>query len=158
MNLKYGLIALVGLGFSANVSAQALTCSDITFTPDAFAAYQQADAACLEIVDRDGGLFAKMTVRIVAQTSSGTHFRFRHADGELGPSHKAQLPAAFMTRVNNQTVALKDIAVRQDVNVYIGQDFWTVNPVEVVEAAAPPPPPPALATPGWPSPEPPVFP
>ena len=138
MTLKYGLIALVGLGFSANVSAQDLTCSDITFTPEAFAAYQQADAACLEIVDRDGGLFAKMTVRIVAQTSSGTHFRFRHADGELGPSHKAQLPGTFQTRVNGQSVSLQDIAVRQDVNVYVGEDFWTPTVVfeeELVEEA-----------------------
>ena len=47
MNLKYGLIALAGLGISANVSAADLACSDITFTHEAFAAYQQADTACL---------------------------------------------------------------------------------------------------------------
>ena len=63
-----------------------------------------------------------------------------------------------MTRVNNQEVALKDIAVRQDVNVYVGQDFWTVNPVEVVEAAAPPPPPPPPPPAPEPEPEPEVLP
>lgn len=158
MNLKYGLIALAGFGISANVSATDLSCSDITFTPEAFAAYQEADAACLEMVDRDGGTFAKMVVRIVAQTSSGTHVRFRLADGELGPSHKSQLPRGFMTRVNDEAVALKDIAVRQDVNVYVGEDFWTVNPVEVVEAAAPPPPPPPPPPAPEPEPEPEVLP
>ncbi len=90
VNLKYGLIALAGLGISANVSAADLTCSDVTFTPEAYAAYEFVDKACLEMVDRNGGTYAKMTAKIVAQTSSGTHIRFRHADGELGPSHKSQ--------------------------------------------------------------------
>ena len=43
MNLKYGLVALVGLGLSANVSATDLTCNDIEFSPEAFAAYEFAD-------------------------------------------------------------------------------------------------------------------
>jgi len=102
MNLKYGLVAIAGLGLSANVSATELTCSDITFTPDAYASYEFIDQACLEVVDRDGGTFAKTTARIVAQTSSGTHFRFRHADGELGPSHKSKLPRAFRTMINDK--------------------------------------------------------
>ena len=56
LNLKYGLVALVGLGLSANVSAADLTCADIEFLPAAFAAYEFADKACLDVVDRHGGL------------------------------------------------------------------------------------------------------
>lgn len=156
MNLKYGLIALAGLGISANVSAADFTCSDITFTPEAFASYEYADAACLDIVDRDGGTYVKLTARIVAQTSSGTHFRFRHADGELGPSHKSNLPKTFRTMINNKPVAIKDLAVRQDVNIYVGEDFWARPPVVVAEAAPPPPPPPPPAP--EPEPEPEVLP
>ena len=156
MNLKYGLVAIAGLGLSANVSATELTCSDITFTPDAYASYEFIDQACLEVVDRDGGTFAKTTARIVAQTSSGTHFRFRHADGELGPSHKSKLPRAFRTMINNKPVAIPDLAVRQDVNIYIGEDFWSRPPVVVAEAAPPPPPPPPPAP--EPEPEPEVLP
>ena len=36
LNLKYGLVALMGLGISANVSAVDYTCADITFTPEGF--------------------------------------------------------------------------------------------------------------------------
>ena len=60
LNLKYGLIALAGLGFTANVSADDhWTCGDLTFTPEAYAAYEFVDKACLEVVDRDGVDFAK---------------------------------------------------------------------------------------------------
>ena len=81
VNLKYGLIALAGMGISANVSA--LECSDVTFTPEAYAAYEFVDKACLEMVDRNGGTYAKMTALVVAQAGSGTHVRYRHADGDL---------------------------------------------------------------------------
>jgi len=157
VNLKYGLIALAGLGISANVGATDLTCSDLTFTPEAYTAYAEVDKACLEVVDRNGGTYAKLTAKVVAQTGSGTHFRFRHADGELGPSHKSQLPRAFMTRVNNQPVALQDIAVRQEINIDVSDEYWALPVVEVAAAAPPPPPPPPPPEPE-PEPEPEVLP
>ena len=98
VNLKYGLIALAGMGLSANVSAQDLTCADLTFSADAFAAYESVEQACLEVVDRDGQLYAKMTAQVVAQTASGTHVRYTHADGSLGPSHLVKNPG-FLTMI-----------------------------------------------------------
>jgi len=158
MNLKYGLIALAGLGISANVSAADLTCSDITFTPEAFAAYEFIDQACLEMVDRDGGTYAKLTAKVVAQTSSGTHVRYRHADGELGPSHKSNAPQNFETMLSGKSVKVKDLAVRQDINIYISDKYWAPPVVEVAEAAPPPPPPPPPAPEPEPEPEPEVLP
>ena len=161
VTLKYGLIALAGMGISANVSA--LECTDITFTPEAYAAYEFIDKACLEIVDRDGGTFAKMTAKVVAQTGSGTHLRYRHADGDLGPSHKSNAPSNFVTHLQGTAVKVKDLAVRQDINIYVGKEYWSGPVVEVaaaaaavVAAAAPPPPPPAPEP--EPEPEPEVLP
>ena len=159
VNLKYGLIALAGLGISANVNAADFTCSDITFTPEAYAAYESIDKACLDIVDRDdGGTYVKLTARIVAQTSSGTHIRYRHADGDLGPSQKSRTPLRWSTQIGGKDIKLQDLAVRQDVKVYIPGQFWSVPEVEVAAApaAAPPPPPPAPEP--EPEPEPEVLP
>lgn len=153
VNLKYGLIALAGMGLSANVSAQDLSCGDITFSPEAFAAYEFVDQACLEMVDRDGTTFAKLTGQVVAQTASGTHIRYTHADGSLGPSHQAANPG-FETMIAGEPVMVKDLAVRQSVNVYISDEFWAPPPVEVEPAAAPPPPPPPPPPAPEPEPEP----
>jgi len=154
MNLKYGLIALVGLGITANVSATDLTCSDIVFSDTAYASYEFADQACLGLVDRDGGTYVKMTARIVAQTVGSTRVRFIHADGELGPSHKANLGKDFQTRIAGKTIALKDLAVRQEMNIYISDAHWSVPPVEVEEPMAAPPPPPPPPPEPEPEPEP----
>jgi hypothetical protein len=151
-HLKLGLIALAGMGISANVSAQDLTCGDLTFTPEAYAAYEFVDQACLEMVDRDGRNFAKMTAQVVAQTASGTHVRYTHADGTLGPSHQANNPG-FETSIEGEPVTVADLAVRQSVNVYMSDEFWAGPPAEVVAAAEPPPPPPPPPPPA-PEPEP----
>jgi hypothetical protein len=161
VNLKYGLIALAGMGISANASATDLTCSDITFTPEAYASYEFADKACLEMVDRDGGTYAKMTATVVAQAGSGTHLRFRHQDGDLGPSHKSNMPRDFELNIGGKSIELKDLANRQEMNIYVSDVYWAEPVVEVAAAAAaapPPPPPPPPAPEPEPEPEPEVLP
>ena len=157
MNLKYGLVALLGLGISANVSAVDYTCADITFTPEAFEAYEFVDKACLDIVERDGGVYAKLTARIVAQFANYTQVRYQHADGEMGPTTRTQPGAAFQTGVDGNTVKLADLAVRSDANVYVPMKFWSppapvaaavaAAPAVAAAAVAPPPPPPPAPEP-----------
>ena len=159
VNLKYGLIALAGLGISANVSATDLTCSDLTFSPEAFAAYEFIDSACLDVVDRDGGTYAKLTATVIAQTAGGTRIHYKHSDGTNGPGHMSEAPSDFVTMINGQPRKMGDLNVRQDVNVYLSDSFWTGPAVEVAAAAPPPPPPPPPPAPEpEPEPEPEVLP
>ena len=131
-NLKYGLIALAGLGITANANAD-LTCDDIVFSPEAFAAYALIDKACLEMVTRDNGkMYAKLTAKVVAQTPSGTHLRYRLPNGELAPSHLSAAPKAFETMMGGKPVEMKNLKVRQDINVYVGNEYW-VNAAAIVE-------------------------
>lgn len=140
MNLKYGLVALAGLGLSANVSATDLTCSDITFTPEAFAAYEFADKACLEMVDRDGGTYAKFTATKVVppDISPGVSnfLRFKHTDGSTGPRHKSNLPRNYQVMLSGTPVRLADVDEGQDVNIYVGSEYWSAPVAEVAEAVA----------------------
>jgi len=138
LNLKNGLVAVAALGLSANVSATDLTCNDITFTPEAFAAYEFADQACLEMVDRDGGTYAKFTATKVQpqDVSPGvtTYLRFKHADGTVGPRHRSNLPRNYIIMLSDQPVRLADVDIGQDINIYVGEEFWVSN-LAVEEAA-----------------------
>jgi len=137
INLKYGLVALVGLGLSANVSASDLTCNDIEFTPEAFAAYQYADKACLDVVDRDGGTFAKFSATKVVppDISPGVSnfLRFKHSDGTMGQRKKTELPRNFLVYLDGKPVRLADVSEGQDINIYVGQEYW-VSLLAVEEA------------------------
>ena len=133
-NLKYGLIAIAGLGITANANA-ALTCDDIVFSPDAFAAYALIDQACLEIVTRDNGkVYTKMTAKVVAQTPTGTRLRYRLPSGELTPSHVSAAPKNFETMMGGKPVEMKNLQVNQDINVYVGEEYW-VDATAIVEEA-----------------------
>jgi len=138
MNLKYGLVALAGLGLSVNVSAADFTCSDIEFTPEAFAAYEFADTACLDIVDREGVTYAKFTATKVVppDVSPGvTNFlRFKHSDGTQGPRHKSNLPRNYQVMLSGKPVRLADVNPGQVVNIYVGSEYW-VAPAMVEEVA-----------------------
>jgi hypothetical protein len=124
VNLKYGLVALVGLGLSANVSATDLTCNDIQFTPEAYAAYEFVDKACLDMVDRNGTAYAKLTATIVSQVGVSTYVKFKHSDGMEGPRHKSALAKNFETMIGGKPVMLKDLPEGQEVNVYVGNEYW----------------------------------
>jgi hypothetical protein len=141
MNLKYGLVALVGLGLSANVSATDLTCNDVEFTPEAFAAYEFADKACLDMVDREGGTYAKFTATKVVppDISPGVSnfLRFKHADGTQGPRHKSNLPRNYLVMLDEKPVRLADVNEGQDINIYVGAEYWVslLQVEEMVEEA-----------------------
>jgi hypothetical protein len=157
VNLKYCLIALAGLGISAN--ANALTCDDVTFTPAAFAAYEFADKACLEMVERsDGNTYAKFTAKKVVppniKTGVSTYLRFMHRDGTLGPRHKSNLPRTYELMLSGQPVRLADIQEGQNVNIYVAEGDWTRPAVAAAAPAAAPPPPPPPAPEPEPEPEP----
>ncbi len=137
LNLKYGLVALAALGLSANVSATNLTCKDITFSPEAYAAYEYADKACLGMVDRDGQVFAKFTATKVEPLANNdgvsTYLRFKHNDGSVGPRHKSNLPRNYQIMLGDEDVRLADIDPGQEVNIYVSSDFW-VSDVAIEEA------------------------
>ena len=133
-NLKYGLIAIAGLGITANANA-ALTCDDVVFSPEAFAAYALIDQACLEMVTRDNGnTYAKLTARVAKQTTAGTHIRYKLANGEFAPSHLSTAPKDFETMIAGKLIKMKDLEVRQEINIYVGNEYW-VDATAIVEEA-----------------------
>ena len=137
VNLKSGFVALAALGLSVNVSAADLTCNDIEFTPEAFAAYQYVDKACMDVVDRHGGTFAKLTATKVVPPDIApgvsNFLRYKHNDGTTGARHKSLLPRNFQVMLDDKPVRLADVSEGQDINVYIGQEFW-VSLLAVEEA------------------------
>ena len=130
-----GLCAIIGSGFTVNVSATDLTCSDITFSPKAIAIYESIDKACLEMVDRDGKTYASLSAWVVAQTRTGTHVRFLYRSGKHGPAYKAEFPADFEIVLSDKAVRLEDLAIRQDINIYISEQYWSA-PQNAPEPAA----------------------
>lgn len=121
---------------------------------------QYIDQACMEMRDREDATYAILQATIVSQIGVSTFVRFKHADGTEGPRQKSALAKNFKTMIAGKPVKLADLPEGQEVNVYVGNEYWVAPVAQATEAAAPiatPPPPPPPPEPE-PEPEPEVLP
>jgi hypothetical protein len=136
------LILLIGMGFTVSASAADYTCADLTWSSERLAKNANIANVCLDVVDRNGGTFAKLHARIVRQGVNSTVVQYQRPDGTWSASERV-FPEGFEALIAGKNVRISDLAPRQELNVYIrGQDNFTL-PAPVVAAAPPPPPPPA---------------
>jgi len=136
------LILLFGLGFTLSASAANYTCADLTWSAQRLELNSNIANVCLEVVDRNGGTFAKLRARVVRQGVNSTVVQYQRPDGSWSPSQRV-FPEGFEALIAGKEVRIADLAPRQELNVYIrGEDNFTL-PAPVVAAAPPPPPPPA---------------
>ena len=136
------LILLFGMGFTVSASAANYTCADLTWSAERLELNSNIANVCLELVDRNGGTFAKLRARVVRQGVNSTVVQYQHPDGSWSPSQRV-FPEGFEALIAGKNVRISDLAPRQEVNVYIkGEGNFTL-PAPVVAAAPPPPPPPA---------------
>lgn len=137
--IKSSLAGIACLGFSINASAQDVTCSDLTWNADVGAGFQ---AACLDVVERDGDMWAMMQAEILDQRRTGTYYRFVLPDGSLsGREQVAPENEDFVAYLDDKPVMIKDMQAGQRVNLYLGDTYWSLpEPEPVAMAAAEPEP------------------
>jgi len=138
------LFLLIGMGFT--VSANAFTCADLTWSAERLAKNSNIADVCLEVVERNGGNYAKLRAKIVRQGVNSTVVQYQRPDGSWSASERV-FPAGFDALIAGEEVRISDLAPRQELNVYIrSEDNFSVpapaaEPVAVAVAVAPPPPP-----------------
>jgi len=145
LRVALGAIACLGFGSTA-VHAQApQTCADLDFLPAITDRWPFANDTCLEIVQRDGKTFARFEAEVVSQSANATTVRYTLRDGGLTPARRANPPAGIEAVISGVPTAIKDLPVRQKVNVYLPDTSWRQPAPAPMAAAAPPPPPPPPA-------------
>ena len=124
------LIAIALAAVAAPVSAQTdLTCADIEFGSMITDNYPDANQACLDVVEKNGELFAKTEVEVVRARGNNVTFKFRHADNTYGPVQTAELDPAWRASIQGRNVRARDLVRGQRLNVYLPQDRWEAHVV-----------------------------
>ena len=153
LKLKTGMALAACLGVSMSVNAQEVSCSDLMWNN---AAISGAADACREVVMRDGNLFAKMRAEVVAQHTGRTSYSWVMEDGSLSDRQQTNHDNQdFVTMIEGEPVAIKDLQPKQQVNVYLGSSYWSLpEPEPMAMAAAAPEPEPMAEPEPMPEPEP----
>jgi LPXTG-motif cell wall-anchored protein len=137
LKLKTGMALAACLGMSMGANAQDLTCSDLMWNDSVTSG---ADAACREVVMRDGSPYAKMRAEVVAQHTGRTSYSWVMDDGSLSDRQQVEHDNEnFVTMIEGEPVALKDLLPKQQVTVYLGNTYWSLPAPEPMAAAAPEP-------------------
>lgn len=127
--MKKILISLTALPLLAlAMPAAAVTCDEVEFTAAITDNYPNARQGCLGVVERDGQQFVHMKAELVRQPR-GNHgvFRFKHADGSMGPTHAIDVPASWRARIEGRDYRLRDLSRGQELDLYIPPDRWAVH-------------------------------
>jgi len=136
--LLFTMLVLLGaLGFTS--AAQAVTCDDVTYTDTMLASNPNIGDACLEIVERNSAMFAKLKARVVRQSVNSTIVQWQLPDGSWTEPDRTYPPYGATAEIGGKEVRISDLAPKQEVNVYvISEGNFTVAEV-AAPAAAPAP-------------------
>ncbi len=136
--MKRVIVFLVALPlFAFSSMASALTCDDVNLSADITSKYPDAQAACLEVVERDGEPYVKMKVELTRQGEPNKlTFRFKNADGTLGPTHSINPAPEWRANIAGRNYRARDLGRGQELSIYLPPDRWEAHvaaPEMVVE-------------------------
>ncbi len=140
------LVLLGALGFTS--AAQAVTCADVSYTDTMLASNPNISDACLEIVERNSAMFAKLKAKVVRQSVNSTIVQWQLPDGSWTTPDRTYPPYGATAEIGGKEVRISDLAPKQEVNVYvISEGNFTVAEVAAPAAASAPVAAPAKAAP-----------
>ena len=133
------LVLLIGLGFTMNANAQDWNCSDLSWSSERLETSPNIADNCLDVVERNGVPYAKLTARVVRQGVNTTVVQYQQTDGSWSSSERV-FPGNFTAQIGGKDIKITDLPVRQEVNVYVKpEDNFSYPAAEPMAAAAPAP-------------------
>jgi hypothetical protein len=127
-SLTLALLAVLTPAAGAQV-----TCSDIEFADEIRDRYPLVEEACLGILDQDGERFAKLQARVHERRPNSIVIQYMHTDGVWGPYVEVTPSEDFHALVDGEASHWRELAVRQEVNIYIPEGRWAMAMSDVDE-------------------------
>ena len=134
--------SLVTAGFVAAVplGAQAIECSELTFTGEVGERFPNAGDYCLEVAERDGKPYAHFVGEVRRVQGGNVYLRFKKPDGDYGPAVSFRPPSDFRARIDGRSYSVRSLTSGQELDVWVPEDDWEIAQhdsaeelVEVVE-------------------------
>ena len=125
------LVVAMGMALAlsaGSVTAQdaAPTCADLNWSADVLAANPDIGASCSAVYEKDGKLYAKVTVEVIRVRGNRMTFRPLHTDGTMGDSRSVQLDSSWRAEIGGRQYRASDLMRGQQLNVYIPEDRFAL--------------------------------
>jgi len=124
---------LVGMSFALSLTmGQAMaqdaapTCADLNWSADVLAANPDIASSCKAVYEKNGKLYAKVSIEVVRIRGNRMTFRPQHNDGELGDSRSVQLDNSWRAEIGGRQYRASDLMRGQELNIYIPEDRFAL--------------------------------
>ena len=111
---------------SAMAQDAAPTCAELNWSADVLAANPDIGMSCQAVYEKDGKLYAKVTVDVVRVRGNRMTFRPLHTDGTMGDSRSVQLDSSWRAEIGGRSYRASDLMRGQQLNVYIPEDRFAL--------------------------------
>ena len=120
-----GIALSLGMG-QAMAQESASTCADLNWSAEVLAGNPDIGKSCKAVYEKDGSLYAKVTVEVVRVRGNRMTFRPMHTDGSTGESRSVQLDNSWRAEIGDRQYRASDLMRGQELNVYLPEDRFAL--------------------------------
>lgn len=120
------LVALAALSTPLWAQTPAPSCEDLNWSAQVLAANPDMGQACRGVYERNGELFAKVTVELTAVRGNRLTFRPLHRDGSKGSPRSINVKNTWRADIDGKQYRASDLLSGQLLNVYIPEDRFAL--------------------------------
>ena len=102
------------------------TCDDLNWSAQVLAANPDIALSCKAVYEKNGVLYAKVSIEVVRVRGSRMTFRPLHTDGGMGDSRSVQLGTSWRAQIGGSEYRASDLMRGQELNVYIPEDRFAL--------------------------------
>ena len=123
--------ALLAIMVAMPLSAQDVTCADVSFDERIMTTYPAAHEACLEIVEVDAIRYAHFKALVHREGFPTMLLRFKHTDDTWGPATLVSIPAGYKVFLEGRPVDAKDVPRGRELDFFMPEGRWQVAEADV---------------------------
>ena len=105
---------------------QAPTCDDLVWSAQVLEANPDIGMSCQGVFERNGDLFAKVTIELTRVRGNRLTFRPVHTDGSRGDARSITMPSNWRANIGGTTYRASELLPGQELNVYMPQDRFAL--------------------------------
>lgn len=104
----------------------AVTCADLNWAAQVLAQNPDVGESCQSVLEKNGKLYAKVTVEVVRVRGNRMTFRPLHTDGTMGDTRSVQVDSSWRADIGGRKYRAGDLMRGQQLNVYIPEDRFAL--------------------------------
>jgi hypothetical protein len=116
----------LALSGAAHAQTGAPTCDDLVWSAQVLEANPDIALSCQGVYERDGELFAKVTIELTRVRGNRLTFRPLHTDGTKGDIRSITVPNTFRANIAGRSFRASELLPGQELSVYMPQDRFAL--------------------------------